>query len=170
MIIKRVIVGMLHTNCYILEKDGEALIVDPGDDFNLIKNSTNLNVVGILLTHKHFDHMGALNECINYYNVPLYSSETIDSNEITVGSFNFKVVDNFGHTMDSISFIFDDIMFSGDFVFEGAIGRVDFGGDMNAMKESIKALLKSDINYTIYPGHGNKTKLDDEKNNLLKYI
>ena len=160
---------MLHTNCYILEKDGEALIVDPGDDFNLIKNSTNLNVVGILLTHKHFDHMGALNECINYYNVPLYSSETIDSNEITVGSFNFKVVDNFGHTMDSISFIFGNNMFTGDFIFQGAIGRCDLGGDYYFMKDSIREILKCDKDYKIYPGHGEVTSLNKEREMLEFY-
>ena len=170
MIIKRVIVGLLKTNCYILENDNECLIIDPGSDFNKIQNNVNKRVVGILLTHNHFDHIGALNELERYYNIKHMDYNNLKEGFNKMGCFNFMVRYNFGHTMDSVSYIFDDKMFSGDFIFKGNIGRCDYGGDFRVMKKSIKELLKSDINYKIYPGHGETTYLFNEKDILIKYL
>ena len=60
MNIKRLEVGVLKTNCYILENNEETLIIDPGDDFEKIKENINKKLVGVLITHNHFDHVGAL--------------------------------------------------------------------------------------------------------------
>ena len=65
MKIHRVVVGYLEENCYILEKDGKVLVIDPGDEIDKIKEVINNNkVVGVLVTHSHFDHIGAL----SYFN------------------------------------------------------------------------------------------------------
>ena len=72
MKIKSVVVGSLETNCYILEKDGEILIIDPGDEANKIIESIAGEVVGIIITHHHFDHVGALESIKNYYNAKVY--------------------------------------------------------------------------------------------------
>jgi len=170
MSIKVVIVGSLDTNCYILEKDGEVLIIDPGDNFEKIRQSISGVVQGILVTHNHFDHIGALEECINCYGVPVYDKSNLSEGICSIGKFNFYVKYNFGHTMDSISFIFNDVMFSGDFIFKNSIGRWDLGGDFSLMQKSIMDLLKSDVNYKIFPGHGDFTYLDDERDMLSKYI
>ncbi|MBQ3021495.1 MAG: MBL fold metallo-hydrolase [Bacilli bacterium] len=170
MKIKRLIVGMLETNCYILENDNECLIIDPGSDFEVIKNNVDKKVVGILLTHNHFDHVGAIKNCLEYYKVILYNFENLKEGFNKISTFDFLVNYNPGHTMDSISFIFDNIMFSGDFIFKGCIGRWDLGGDFNLMKDSITKLIETNINYNIYPGHGESTTLSDEKNMLESYI
>lgn len=170
MKIKKVIVGPLQTNCYIVENDKECLIIDPGDEADKIISNVDKNVLGILLTHTHFDHVGALDDIANKYNVKIYDKNNLREGKCTIGNFSFLVNYNFGHTMDSISFIFDDIMFSGDFVFKGCIGRCDLGGDFLIMQESIKKFLKSDINYQIYPGHGDITTLTCERSMLESYI
>lgn len=163
-------VGMLETNCYIIEKDNKCLVIDPGGEFNKIKDNIKLELVGILLTHRHFDHIGALEDIVKYFNVPVYDRNKLIEGTNKVNDFQFKVKYNPGHTFDSISFIFDDIMFSGDFIFERCIGRCDLGGDYNLMLESIKEILNSKIDYIIYPGHGDSTTLSKERSMLESYI
>lgn len=170
MKIKTVIVGCLETNCYIVENNNECLVIDPGDEFIKIKNSVDKKVVGVLLTHRHFDHIGALKEVVDCYDVPVYDRDNLKEGKCNIGSFDFVVNYNFGHTMDSISFIFDNIMFSGDFIFKGCIGRTDLGGDFGMMQDSIRKILKSGQNYKIYPGHGEVTTLDDEREMLKYYL
>ena len=72
MRIKSVVVGSLETNCYIIEKDGEILIIDPGDEESKIIESITGEVVGIIITHHHFDHVGALESVKKYYNAKVY--------------------------------------------------------------------------------------------------
>ena len=168
--IKKVVVGELETNCYIVENDSECLIIDPGSESDKIIKNIDKKVVGILLTHRHFDHVGALEIVSKYYKAPVYDINNLHDGMNVIGNFKFEVRYNLGHTMDSISFIFDNIMFSGDFIFKGCIGRCDLGGDFTLMKESIKAILKSNVNYKIYPGHGDSTCLFDEKDMLESYI
>lgn len=169
MNVKCVVVGRLETNCYILEKDGDVIIIDPGDEFDNIKSNIIGNVVGILLTHNHFDHIGALDKCKNYYNVSVYDYSNLEEGRVSIGKFDFLVKYNLGHTMDSISFIFGDNMFTGDFIFKGAIGRCDLGGDYSLMQESVRKILKSDKDYKIFPGHGDITSLNAEREMLEFY-
>ena len=78
MDIRTVIVGPLSTNCYLLINGNDCLVVDPGDDYHLIVEAIgNLNVVGVLLTHSHFDHIGALKEIEDKYQVKVYSRENL---------------------------------------------------------------------------------------------
>ena len=68
MEIERVIVGELNENCYVISKDNECIIIDPGSEFEKIKELVHdRKVVGVLITHHHFDHVGALKEVIDYY-------------------------------------------------------------------------------------------------------
>ena len=170
MKIKTVKVGYLKTNCYILEKDNKCLIIDPGSEKDTIINNIETKVVGILITHNHFDHIGALDDLKGYYKVESYNFDNLKEGLNKIDDFSFIVNYNPGHTMDSVSYIFDNIMFSGDFIFHNTIGRCDYGGDFNIMKKSIKKILNKSINYKIYPGHGKLTYLDDEIDNLKKYI
>ena len=170
MNIKKVIVGNLQTNCYILENDKECLIIDPGDEFDKIKNNIQKNVVGILLTHRHFDHIGALKELVEFYKVDVHNRSNLKEGNHKINDFEFEVFYNPGHTDDSISFIFNNVMFSVDFIILGTIGRWDLGGNITDMKNSIIKILNSKINYKIYPGHGDITYIIDERKMLEYYL
>lgn len=168
MKIKTIINGELEENCYILEEDNNYLIVDPGGDFEKIKNSINGVVLGVLITHRHFDHIGALEECLKDYKCLIFDKSSTLEENYNVGPFSFEVINTPGHTMDSITLYFhrEKVMFVGDFIFEGSIGRCDLeGGDINLMKKSLEKIKKYPDDTTIYSGHGNFTSLEHEKNN-----
>lgn len=171
MNIKKVIVGELEENCYILTKENKVIIIDPGAEAEKIKNEISGEVIGIIITHHHFDHVGALNELKKCFNVPIIDYQ----NKIILEPFDYKIIENPGHTKDSISiyFAYEKIMFCGDFIFQGTIGRTDLPtGSMEKMKNSIKTLLTYDENITLYPGHNEHTTIKKEKENLeyiLKY-
>ena len=77
-----------------------------------------------------------------------------------------KVIELFGHTDCSLGFIIDYDIFCGDAIFLGSIGRTDlYSGNFNEMKKTTKKVKQIKENYTIYPGHGDITTLDNEKKN-----
>lgn len=165
MEIKKVIVGPLETNCYILKNNNECLVIDPGADFPKIKKEIGENkVVGCLVTHFHQDHIEALEELLSYYNVEI--------NNINNNNFNFIMLETPGHTFDSRTFYFpkEKIMFCGDFLFKNGIGRTDLGGNQKDMINSLHEIEKYDDKITIYPGHGPSTTLGQEKRNFSLYI
>ena len=171
MEIKRVITGYLEENCYILINNNDCIVIDPGDEFDKIYNQIKeYNIKGILITHHHFDHVGALNDLLNYKNVKIYDYK-LDENEYIIDNFKFDIIKTPGHTNDSVTFYFKDIntMFTGDFIFKESIGRTDFENSSNIdMEKSIEKIKKYDKNIIIYPGHGDKTSLDYEmKNNIF---
>ncbi len=164
MQIETIEVGDLNTNCYLLDINNEVVIIDPGDEFDKIKKAVNnRKVVGVLITHFHFDHIGALEEVIGYYNV--------DTNKINSPKFKFEIIETPGHTEDSKTYYFkqDRIMFVGDFIFKNGIGRTDLGGSNKLMIESLKKISKYPDNIIIYPGHGEITTLKNEKNSFKYY-
>ena len=142
MKIKRIIVGELAENCYVLEKENSCLIVDPGAEFDKIKSEIGDKLVlGVLLTHHHFDHVGALEKALAYYSTQVYDFNNLQEREYQLGPFEFEVVYNPGHSKDSISFLFleERVMFVGDFVFLENFGRCDLeGGDIIEMHKSIE--------------------------------
>lgn len=164
MIIKTVIVGDLQTNCYILEKNDEVLIIDPGAEAKkIIDTIGNKKVVGCLITHTHFDHIGALKGICSYYKIKL--------NDYNEGNFFYEVIDTKGHTNDSITFYFkkEKVMFCGDFIFKNSIGRTDLGGNDNDMKDSLNKISLYEDDIILYPGHGLKTTLGEEKRRFSFY-
>lgn len=168
MIFRRVIVGILETNCYLLIKNNKVLIVDPGDEYLKIINEVgNLVCVGILLTHRHFDHIGALDDLVNHYKVEVYDKNNLNEGKHNIDLFDFEVIYNPGHTDDSISYYFkeENILFSGDFIFKGSVGRTDLGGNNLDMLNSINKIKQYNKDIIIEPGHGEETTLEYE----LKY-
>lgn len=152
------VVGDLETNCYIISLEKECLIIDPGDDFLSIKNFVkDKKVVGCLVTHFHFDHIGALEEILGFYDLEI--------NKVQSKNFKFEIIPTPGHTSDSKTFYFkgENIMFTGDFIFNHTIGRTDLGGNDEDMKHSLKEFKQYDDNIIIYPGHGPSTILKNEK-------
>lgn len=165
MQINKVIVGPLETNCYILSIDNKCLVIDPGDEIDKIKEVIgNKEVIGVIITHYHFDHIGAL----KYFNKDLVLNKSnLEEKEYDIEGFKFEVIFTPGHKEDCITIYFKEnkVMFTGDFIFKNDIGRTDLeGGDMSLMLESLDKMKKYDKDIIIYPGHGDKTNLGVELN------
>lgn len=121
------------------------------------------NIVEVLVTHFHFDHIGALKAIEEKYN--------LKANEKS-GCFDYETILTPGHTSDSKCFYFreEKIIFSGDFLFAGTIGRTDLDtGSDDDMKQSLNLISKYDDDIIIYPGHGPITNLKTEKSNFKYY-
>lgn len=172
MKIIRMVVGMLSTNCYLVidEPSGEGYVIDPGSDSRTITGAAGkagMKCLGILCTHGHMDHVGAVGKVAQALDAPVYITEA-DSRVLygrsggimnRLGSFavsrpeGVKYIsggDRFaagnsqvevratpGHTPGSVSFLCGNALVCGDLVFQGSIGRTDLVGG------SMQDLLKS---------------------------
>ncbi len=169
MDIKRIVTGYLDENCYILIKNNECLVVDPGDDFPKIKEQIGNNkILGVLLTHSHFDHIGALRNFLTKRSIKIFKKSNLEEKEYNIGSFKFKCIYTPGHSKDSVSFYFEEekVIFIGDFIFKESLGRTDLpGGSDSDMKESISKILTYPEDIKLYPGHNEETTLKYEKEN-----
>lgn len=166
MKIDRIVVGSLFTNCYILSIGNNCIVIDPGDDYFKIKSAIgDKKVNGVIITHRHFDHIGAL----KYFN-NIYDKNNLKEGINNIDNFKFEVIYTPGHTDDSICIYFkeNNIMFVGDFIFKNGIGRTDLGGSIQKLKQSLTKISKYDSNIKIYPGHGKESILGIELENLLK--
>ncbi len=170
MQIEKVVVGSLFTNCYILTKDNHVLIIDPGDEYTKIAESIGNKIIdGIIITHNHFDHIGALNK---FDKKLVHAYHNLNEGINTIENFTFEVIYTPGHKEDSISIYFDSskCIFSGDFIFKNTIGRTDLpGGNMNDMLKSIRKTSNLDNNVIIYPGHGASTIFGYERKNNIYF-
>lgn len=168
MKIKRLILGVLDTNCYILTTYNDCLVIDPADNYELIKKEiSDKNVLGAIITHHHFDHIGA-----SCFFDKVYDINNLKEGINKIGEFTFEVIYTKGHTKDSICIYFkeENVMFVGDFIFKDGLGRTDLGGSVIDIKNSIKKISKYDPLITIYPGHGSSSKLGLELINIDKYF
>jgi len=176
MILEKLIVGMLGTNCYIFgsEKTKEVVIIDPGEESNTIKNTIfnkSLKPITVLLTHGHFDHTRAARSLIREFQIPVMYNEK-DKNQvkknaskwlkesdiIEVGEYTLHVLETPGHSPGSICFYskdvkfyksqpIDGILFSGDLIFRRSIGRSDLGGgNPNHLFQSIREKIMYNTN------------------------
>lgn len=170
MKVETVVTGLLEENCYILGINSDVLVIDPGDDYDKInKVINNRNVLGVLITHKHFDHVGAL----SFFDKNLiYSDDNLEEKEYHLGKFKFSVIFTKGHSKDSVSYYFskENKLFCGDFIFYESIGRCDLpGGNYNEMLKSIAKIKKYPLDMIIYPGHGITTTLSHEIENNIYF-
>ena len=94
--------------------------------------------------------------------------KTIEEGELVINDIKFNIIETFGHTNCSISILFDDILFTGDFLFKGSIGRTDlYTGDITTMNLSLMKIKELDLlkkydDFYVYPGHGEMTTLNQE--------
>lgn len=165
MKVTNIVVGALSTNCYLLEKGNKVILIDPGDNFLKIQNHLkNKEIVAIFITHYHFDHIGALEDIIESYKVPVFDYKK-EEGIYQIGPFTFQIIETKGHSKDSVTFYFEKekMMFCGDFIFKGSIGRCDLeGGNEKEMEESINKIKKfPDV--SLFPGHGKATTLQMER-------
>jgi len=181
-------VGMLQANCYIVHNEGsaECVLIDPGDEAQkLRKRLETLGLVckGILLTHRHFDHVGAAKPLAEAFGCPVYLHEadlvqravfpygsdyhtdTYDEGDtVVLAGLSFAVLHTPGHCPGCVCLQCGNALFTGDTLFEGGMGRVDFpGSSPRAMRDSLARLAALKENYTVYPGHGGATTLDEER-------
>lgn len=188
MLIKTYPVGMLQENCYIVinEKNNEAVMVDPGDDSNILVMALmdlGCTLKAILLTHGHADHVGAVASLKEKYNVPVYiNSKEIecmerdntvfgnipDGNEFIkdgdimhLAGMEIKCINTPGHTPGGMCFLIGNELFTGDTLFQGSVGRSDFyGGNHTQLINSInEKLMVLDKKIKVYPGHGPSSTL-----------
>lgn len=172
MHIEKIVTGYLEENCYIVYgEDKKTIIIDPGSDEAKIEKiiiNKELKVNTILVTHYHFDHIGALEYLTKKYKPKIIDFNNADTT-VKCAGYIINVIPTYGHTDDSVSFYFEDenVMFTGDFLFKGSIGRYDFdNSDLMEMQNSIKLIKTYPENIKVYPGHGPRTTLKTEfKNN-----
>ena len=188
--------GDYQTNCYIVH-DSDAktcAVIDPGYDAKTVLDTVaqlDLSVDAVLLTHGHFDHVGAVRKIVEATGCQLIMSESDwsqkktpitayfypiancdftevrfceDGELVCAGGLDFTTFATPGHTWGSVCYLCGDALFSGDTLFAGSCGRTDLpGGDWNTIAESLKRLASLEGNYTVYPGHGNSTTLAAER-------
>ena len=164
MKIEKIEVGYLNTNCYIVSIDNQVLVIDPGDEYKKIeKLINNREVVGVIVTHYHHDHIGALK---SFKSNLIFDKHNLQEEINKIGPFTFEVIYTPGHREDAITIYFKEnkVMFVGDFIFKGTIGRTDLEtGSMVDMEKSITKIKKYDDDIILYPGHGETTTLGNEK-------
>lgn len=198
--IKSVVVGPVDVNCYILKDKatGKGAVIDPGGHVERIMsliNDMKADIAEIIITHGHFDHIGALDELRNAVgcgasiheldaemllksrkNLSIFMGADAsfrpaerllkDGDVIRFGESFLKVIHTPGHTAGGIClYDGDKVLFSGDTLFAGSVGRSDFpGGDHYQLIESVvKALAEVQDETVVYPGHGPETGMGYER-------
>lgn len=180
------------SNCYLIFNNEDVYIIDPSCSVAYMKKYIDgeYTVKGILITHAHIDHVYYLEEVQKYYDCKVYMNKNgidllKDSYKNCSKLFGFDkifnvddikfvndndMIENFikviytpGHTIDSICFAINDLLFTGDTLFNNSVGRTDFySGNLKTLSDSIKKIYSKRINYQIYPGHGEKSDLESE--------
>lgn len=192
--------GTLQANCYIVETEHAAVVIDPGYMERQLSSYVAENpdkIKFIMLTHRHFDHLAAANALkrmtgakivINeldegglysdllslgsmaggFYNKAdpdAHADIYVDEGDtVTAADMVFKVLYTPGHSEGGICFLIDNILFSGDTLFKGSIGRTDFpSSNMAEMRQSLDRLCTLPDETIVYPGHGEATTIGYEK-------
>lgn len=188
--------GDYQTNTYIVHDAAATTccIIDPGYEADTILRHVaqlGLTVDAILLTHGHFDHVGAVERIVaqthcrlwmhegdwsqfpNPVNAYFYPLANCDFTEVDLmedggithaGGTEFRAISTPGHTWGSVCLLCGDALFSGDTLFAGSCGRTDLpGGDAGTLAQSLARLAQLEGDFRVYPGHGGATTLLREK-------
>lgn len=192
MLVETFTVGMLSTNCYVVScpQTKEAIIIDPGLELPVEAqpivdyiSDAELNVKFIINTHGHSDHVKGnvyfqqkykVSICIHPLDAHFIAELTTnnylpnknleDGSIISYGQEMLKVLHTPGHTPGSICLVGKKLVFSGDTLFAGSIGRTDFPGGSNSdMQLSLQKIVALPDYFLVYPGHGETTMIGEEK-------
>lgn len=182
------VMGAYQTNCYIIHEQhsSSCCVIDPGYNPETILDTLDalgLTLEAIVLTHGHFDHVGAVRDlaadtgcqvyiCAEDLALPqqltagvLYHTQTYaEGTRLHLAGLDITVLQTPGHTPGSVCLLIDDTLFTGDTLFAGSCGRTDLpGGSWEQMQRSLSRLASLEPNYWVLPGHGESTSLSDEK-------
>jgi glyoxylase-like metal-dependent hydrolase (beta-lactamase superfamily II) len=192
LVVDRFELGPVRTNCYVVraaQDAPDAVVIDPGDDGEALRLE---RCAGILVTHTHFDHIGAVADLAEATGAPVWISETeaavLENPDPFYAAYGVKIrpwqaehrlqgdeafelagiewqtLPVPGHSPGHLAFAADGALFSGDVLFAGSVGRVDLpGGDWETLLDSIRLLAERyPPETTVYSGHGPPTTLGDE--------
>lgn len=177
--------GSLQANCYVVAEGKNCVVIDPGAQgtqlINWLKDN-HLTPEAVLLTHGHYDHVGAVQALVQEFGMDVYlhAGDTTMTGELSeglywnrtyaegdcirMGELEFQVLHTPGHTPGSVCLKLQDTIFAGDTLFAGSCGRTDFpGGSWEEMMTSLRHLSKIEGSCTVLPGHGGETTLDRER-------
>ena len=182
--------GSYQTNCYIVYEDEspDCIVIDPGyepETVLLAVKRLKKNLAAILLTHGHFDHVGAVKDLvaetdckvyIHEYDLalpatltagPLYYTDLYDEGDVLqLAGLTIRVLHTPGHTPGSVCLIVDDNLFSGDTLFRDSCGRTDLpGGNPAEIFKSLRRLAALEGDYRVLPGHSMESTLEEEREN-----
>ena len=186
MIIDELTVGMVQTCCYILGREGgqECIVIDPGAEAARIrKHIGDRKIAAILLTHGHFDHIGAVRELMDHgtklvihgLDAPMLGDPQLNASAGLIGrnvtapeatdtvkegdepelaGLKVKVLHTPGHTPGSVCYEIEGELFTGDTVFEHGWGRTDLpGGNEGQMMASLRRLIPMIQSMPFHAGH-----------------
>lgn len=186
-------VGPVGTNCYLVsDGNGDAAVIDPGAEGRRILAciaEEGLTPKAILLTHGHFDHIGAVGALQKAFGIPVYihtddlemlsdgekngsfafgfpeasvsGAQTLSDGEtVRAGELAFTLIHTPGHSKGSCCYRCGGVLFTGDTLFDGGVGRTDlYGGSGRELTASLKKLAGLPGDYQVDPGHGSFTTL-----------
>ncbi|MDR1962051.1 MAG: MBL fold metallo-hydrolase [Gracilibacteraceae bacterium] len=182
--------GSLRENCYLFwcAETREAAVIDPGGGADAILarvRELGLKIGGILLTHGHSDHIGAVAEvkkaagapvAVHAADAPLLADASLradrfvaDGDIIPVGRTALRVLHTPGHTPGGVCYFAEGILFSGDTLFHTDVGYTHFpGGSAEDLARSIREKLYTlEETTAVYPGHEESTTIGEEKRHNL---
>ena len=179
--------GLYQTNTYIIHEEASksCCVIDPGYEAAAILRKIDdlgLTLDAILLTHGHFDHVGAVKDlaadtdcrvflCAEDTQLPpmftagplYYTDSYTEGSILNIAGLFIRVLHTPGHTPGSVCLLVDDVIFSGDTLFAGGCGRTDIGGSWADIQKSLRRLGEIEGYFQVLPGHGESTTLAYEK-------
>ena len=192
MKVKMMQVGPIGTNCYFLidADSGVMAIIDPGDEPELIQQAVEESGAEgkyLLLTHGHYDHTTAVHALHRVYPgaeayIHRADADGVGSrifplsgemeglkfydegDSLPLGGLTIHVMHTPGHSPGSVVLRVEDVLFCGDTLFAGSMGRTDLpGGSEEQIMESLRRLGALEGNFHVLPGHMGASDLDQER-------
>lgn len=176
--------GILDQKTYVVAKGDDVVIIDAGADLADVKKAVaGKNVLAVLITHSHFDHIWCIEDYIKEWNMPVFISKgaedkfldsdkncsniirnrtTFNVNQeniryyedkLNLNEFEIEIIKTAGHSADSVSILIEKSLFSGDLVLGGSVGRTDLYDSSDDEMWNSLEKLKSIDFDILYPGH-----------------
>ena len=191
----------MGNNSYLIVNDDNCVVIDPSwyvDEIDQYVQKHNLKLVGIVLTHAHYDHVGECDFLLNKYNTSLYvyskerevlethhmaswfkkegfkapqNIKYFDELNLSINNIELKIIPTPGHTCGGICIQYKDYLFTGDTIFSDGVGRMDLPtGNARQLLMSLQLIKKMDKNLLILPGHRKNAITLEEVTKTNQYL